>query len=236
MKIYYLIFVLFAINHSIYSQYLGGNGDGHIHQQLLGSISIFRGGDSSGYVTIESKTPSSIYKGGDTDGFAFTLIKNAMTFYRGTLKDGYGSDLSNSTSSLYIGGNGDGYKLTSKILRWIWTGQTNGNWNLASNWLNGTLPTLNSKVVIPSNALNFPTLVGGVLSIGQDPLSGDYVCKSLSIQQTASLFLDVNASLNNYGKLTVNGIIAIDNPVLGSFTNHNMGMLNIKANGLILFN
>ncbi|CAM1335026.1 PKD domain-containing protein [Tenacibaculum aestuariivivum] len=39
-----------------------------------------------------------------------------------------------------------------------WTGTTSNDWNTASNWSNNTVPSSNSRVIIPSGLSNYPTV------------------------------------------------------------------------------
>lgn len=56
-----------------------------------------------------------------------------------------------------------------------WTGATNTNWQNAANWSCGTLPDLNTDVIIPNGAPNMPVVNNNVS------------CKSLFIQPGATL-------------------------------------------------
>ena len=81
-----------------------------------------------------------------------------------------------------------------------WTGATNTDWNVTSNWSGSVIPTSGVNVVINSSAGNQPVISGTPAAL----------CNGLTIGSGASLIINegqaltVSGNLNNAGALTVN--------------------------------
>lgn len=216
--------------------YAGGAADGSGFNQSTLASSIFIGGDDHGYGFSQSPQTNSIFLSDEKDGYASAKQINSFSIFSGDLLDGYSTDIYTNSTSIYGGGINDGYNTKSSILRWVWTGATNSNWNINTNWSIGSIPTNNSKVVIPAHAPNYPLLIGGLLNIGPNQITGDYFCKNLTIRVGAQFNTNTDALLINNDKVQVEGILTISNPTLGSFTNVAGATLNIKSTGQVIFN
>ena len=87
-----------------------------------------------------------------------------------------------------------------------WIGNNSADWNDASNWCSGVVPTNATDVVIPSGVLNSPVVSTGTIAL----------CRNLTISSGATLTvqstrqLNVSGNLVNNGTLTVTGIITFD--------------------------
>ncbi len=75
----------------------------------------------------------------------------------------------------------------------IWRGCVSSDWNTASNWLTGSLPTDNDDVVIPSGTANNPVL------------STTAVANSVEVQSGASFTISSAGSLSINGSKTISG-------------------------------
>jgi len=84
-----------------------------------------------------------------------------------------------------------------------WTGNSNNNFNNASNWTSGVVPGVNDDVVIPSN---------GVVDI-----SGDLTVKSMSIAAGASIISDgsITGSISYTRNIPTTNWYLISSPVVG---------------------
>jgi hypothetical protein len=76
-----------------------------------------------------------------------------------------------------------------------WTGATSTDWNVASNWNSGAVPTSGLSVIIPSTS-NQPHITQSI--------SSPTVCNNLTIQSGAVLTIDPGKALTVYGTLTNN--------------------------------
>ncbi|MFY7670831.1 LamG-like jellyroll fold domain-containing protein [Tenacibaculum sp. MEBiC06402] len=66
----------------------------------------------------------------------------------------------------------------------IWTGATNNDWFLGSNWQGGTIPAVLSDVRIPAGLTNYPTILSGTSSL--------ILLNTLTIESGASLINNVS--------------------------------------------
>ena len=82
-----------------------------------------------------------------------------------------------------------------------WTGNTNANWNTASNWSLASVPTVNDDVIIGTSSTNPSISTTGA------------VCRQLSVATNATLTL-VNVSLTVAGNIQNNGTITTGTNVL----------------------
>ncbi|MBI9040830.1 PA14 domain-containing protein [Lutibacter sp.] len=82
-----------------------------------------------------------------------------------------------------------------------WTGSTNNNWNTATNWSCGTVPTMSTDVIIPSSLAsgNYPIIYSG------DPYGK---ANNIEIQNNSATTLEIR---DNYiqiaGTLLLNGVM-----------------------------
>ncbi|MBK6565637.1 MAG: hypothetical protein IPN49_06325 [Saprospiraceae bacterium] len=158
--------------------YKGGNDDGYDDLAFAEPdnpiLAIYKGGNDDGYDDLAFAEPDNpilaIYKGGNDDGYddlAFAEPDNPiLAIYKGGNDDGY-DDLAfaepdNPILAIYKGGNDDGYDFDSfeeclgSLVKW--RGTLSIDWHTAANWECGIQPTLTSDVVIPGNAVLFPTV------------------------------------------------------------------------------
>ena len=124
-----------------------------------------------------------------------------------------------------------------------WIGGTSADWNVASNWCGGVLPTSATDVVIPAGILFDPIISSATVAL----------CRNLTISSGATLTvnstrqIDVSGNLTNNGTLTVTGTInfngsttqTVSGSGFGSYTsvtvNNNSGAtpaLTIPSTGL----
>ena len=80
------------------------------------------------------------------------------------------------------------------VVGYTWSGATNTNWSLASNWQNSKLPSAGSNIIIPSGLANYPLL------------NGTTVLGNCSVQTGATLNLNsdtlvINDTLSGLGNL-----------------------------------
>ena len=168
------------------SLYNGGIGDGYSFDKLLNASlgiadSLYNGGDGNGFSTDtllngDISVADSLYNGGIGDGYSFDKLLNASlsiedSLYNGGNGNGFHTIIVTnvilySLDSLYNGGIGRGeiqlispninLGICSDSLRW------NGNisiaWGNPANWDCGTVPGINSIVIIPSAAVRYPTV------------------------------------------------------------------------------
>jgi hypothetical protein len=77
----------------------------------------------------------------------------------------------------------------------IWSGTTSTNWNVATNWLCGNIPTPNDNVTIPAGAPNYP-----VIGNGQSAS-----CFDISLVTGATVIVSGTGVFNLYGNITNTG-------------------------------
>jgi hypothetical protein len=73
----------------------------------------------------------------------------------------------------------------------IWSGTTNTNWNIATNWLCGNIPTSNDNVTIPTGLTNYPIIT-----------TGSAIANNISIAAGASVTVNAAGVFNLYGAIT----------------------------------
>ncbi|VAW27726.1 hypothetical protein MNBD_BACTEROID06-1497, partial [hydrothermal vent metagenome] len=111
-------------------------------------------------------------------------------------------------------GDNDGrirWQYTSLI---IWAGTTSSDWNDASNWVGGVIPTSSNDVQIPSGTPNSP-----VLSSGADGAAKDLTIlagATMEFAQSGGTVLNLSGSFINAGTFThTEGVLNVN----GSWTN-----------------
>jgi len=96
----------------------------------------------------------------------------------------------------------------------IWKGTVDGDWSDASNWSDGSLPTVSDSILIPNCTcpeVTFPIITSGSYSYPSLVLKSG---ASLSIGGSASLVIDLTAqssTMNNEGTITNDGTLTIAN-------------------------
>ena len=198
-----------------FGQFIGGSADGHDQSFAESAINIYAGASEDGYDLAEFNNSINIYKGGSEDGHTTSGFDNSI--------------------SIFVGGAKDGYASSSKFLSFVWTGNVDEAWDVAGNWLNGVIPDINSRVVIPSGATNFPAINTGLMSIGQNPNSGIYLCKQINILRGAEMTLTFKAFLENYGDIDIRGTVYILNTAIDAVQNLSGGKIDIRSGGRLEF-
>ncbi|CAL2087015.1 conserved protein of unknown function precursor containing a T9SS type A C-terminal secretion signal [Tenacibaculum sp. 190524A02b] len=108
-----------------------------------------------------------------------------------------------------------------------WSGNVNSNWNLAENWLGGTLPSITDRVLIPSTATNFPTInqaitvnnieiESGATLIANATVTGNAIYRKKLL--TSNWYLMASPLVRE----TIQGLIAKNSLARG--TNNNLGL------------
>jgi len=232
---YFFVVLFFAISQIGFSQFVGGNGDGHSSSIWHNSISIFAGNPGDGYDNGVFSHSFSVYFGSGEDGYSGAEYSNSISIYFGGENDGYANYNFSNPISIYAGGTEDGYGIGSQLFYFIWTGNVGTGWNVSGNWQTNVIPDISHRVFIPTGVPNFPAVNAGIISIGADPNSGLYLCKELNIQSGAEMTLRMNTFLENYGIMNINGDLFVRNKTLNSFRIFNEGRMNIKDGGRVLF-
>ena len=143
----------------------------------------------------------SLYNGGNGDGVSKNVTLNALlsqadSMYNGGQGNGFHSlVLTNTTlyllDSIYNGGTGRGdnqkvapaIKLSICTGVLVWNGNANINWDNPGNWDCGTVPGVNSIVIIPGGRPRYPTIFTNT------------VIKKLEMQPGASVTVFINRLL-----------------------------------------
>lgn len=166
--------------------YSGGNGNG-------------ASGVSS--VNISLSITDSLYNGGNGDGVTKNVLLNAVlsqadSMYKGGQGNGFHSIVLTNTTlnlldSIYNGGTGRGdnqkvapainLSICTDVL--VWNGNANINWDNPGNWDCGTVPGVNSIVIIPGGRPRYPTIFTNT------------VIKKLEMQPGASVTVFINRLL-----------------------------------------
>jgi hypothetical protein len=84
-----------------------------------------------------------------------------------------------------------------------WIGETSDDWNVASNWCGGALPTNATDVVIPAGVLFYPVVSSATVAL----------CRNLMISSGASLTINSTRQLNVSGNLVNNGTITVSGTI-----------------------
>ena len=165
--------------------YNGGNGNGFTKDTALSvslsvADSLYNGGNGNGFskdtaLNVSLSVADSLYNGGIGNGFSKDTVLNVSlgildSLYNGGIGNGFHSVVITNTSlylldSLYNGGPGRGELQTTGLANLgscsdilIWTGNTSVNWDNAGNWDCGTIPGVNSTVIIPSGKVRYPVI------------------------------------------------------------------------------
>jgi hypothetical protein len=120
----------------------------------------------------------------------------------------------------------DSFKIIKNTLDNQWTGNVNTNWNKASNWTEGVIPTLSQNVIIPSNASNMPVI------------DLPAICNDITLESNAQLIQNSNLTIKGkaYAKrdLTANQWHFISSPV-GDATGYTFSSSNPVNSGNTLY-
>ncbi len=207
----YIGLVTISTSTQLSGQFLGGSGDGFSIASLTSTLNIYTGGSKDGYATSQSESDLNVFAGGIRDGY---IIGNFLY-----------------DSSLFQGGNGDGHNEGNFILDFVWTGNVSGVWTESDNWNTNLVPDISRRVTIPRVFTNFPVLSGGLLSIGQDPFNGDYLCRNLTLQDNAIITLQSGTELLNFDSINIYGSVIVNNTSSDAVRNLGDGMIFIRKGG-----
>ncbi|MEI6754167.1 MAG: hypothetical protein WCK78_13495, partial [Paludibacter sp.] len=156
--------------------------------------------------------------GNGTKTFANNTITSANFSIASGAVANLGTGLTHTASNLYLGGTqqssstwgGTGsvadninttyFAASTGILSNLknWTGSTNTDWNVATNWSDGRIPTSTDNVIIP-NVTNKPT-IGAAAS-----------CKNITINASSSVSITGTNTLTIAGNWTNNGTFTANN-------------------------
>jgi len=214
MRILLTLVGLILISQESQAQFFGGTGDGYDQDVARNSRNVFHGGTS--------------------DGSDFATFKNERNIFKGGSQDGSDVDGYVNTRNIFVGGGQDGYTKADFTLDFVWTGMANSDWNNTANWSTNLIPTITRHVIIPASALRFPSLFENLISIGQNPNNGDYLCKSISINGDAELILKPSTRLENYGEMEIKGTIYVLNSALEAMQNLSGAQITIFNTGSLL--
>lgn len=220
----------------------GGKGQGYTLQTENSSFVnvLAQGGEGQGYsLSIFASTSENVLvKGGKGAGYILVELTDLGSFYLGGEGQGYTLSNINSTNELVIslGGPDDGYSMELNFSDFIWTGNEGPKWNNPANWNSVMVPDLNRKAIIPPVAKNWPVILSGVLAIGDNPNSGAYMAEELWIQNGAELTTDPDSSVENFGTITIDGLMTIQSTKANTFVNFPGSTLNILDIGILMLN
>jgi len=152
---------------------------------------------------------------------------NTAGYYTVTLiaTNGFGSDPETKTNYILAGTAGN------------WTGNTNTNWNLNTNWENLLVPTSIDNVTIPASAPNWPTYTGDFelgtqcLDVTMEGSSEMTVTGNMVIASGRSFSCNGNNILNVGGQWTDNGSFT---PGTGTVNFYGTTASDISAGGSAL--
>lgn len=224
-----------------------GTGFGNIAGYFFSPVYYFSGGISDGFSSLFSGQAQigdhSVYSsGGGGDGFNELAYAGAIYYpvsCRGGSADGFSFLASAFT---YIGpafhcyggedDGGSGLALPATYFgRGIWLGAASSAWTVPANWSFGYVPDLSVNVLIPPGKPHYPLILQGNLSVNST--SGDSFCKSLMLQQGATLtnssglFIDGEVSIyGHYQADDPNNRLVVINPG-GNLHLFSPGVMNI---------
>ncbi|QOW10582.1 T9SS type A sorting domain-containing protein [Kaistella flava (ex Peng et al. 2021)] len=109
---------------------------------------------------------------------------------------GYGGNINttyftNATGKISVG--------TASCTAGAWTGYTSTDWNTASNWCSGAVPTAGTNVVIPAGVSHMPTITN-VNAVANNVTINDDA--TLTLSNSATSFLNIKGDFINNGILT----------------------------------
>ncbi len=118
------------------------------------------------------------------------VVQNTGTSYGGTGTSG------STINSTYFAATSGKITVGTVCTTGVWVGTTSADWNTASNWCNGTLPTAATAVTINSGG-NQPTI------------SGSAFCNGITINTGATLTVSATGTLAVSGAITKNGTLTL---------------------------
>ena len=156
----YICFMSCLFSAAAWSQYLGGNSNGFTNivnntVDLSFTDSLFNGGNANGFSVSNSYLlilglQDSVFKGGSNNGFnssqALVLLGKGDSLYNGGNGKG-------ETMLVVTGAN---LAICSDTL--YWNGNANTQWNNPANWDCGSIPGINSIVIIEAGKPHYPII------------------------------------------------------------------------------
>lgn len=121
-----------------------------------------------------------------------TLISDEVTGSNGAITNN-GTLVTKTNNSGTIGGTGATILSNGGITSFIWTGNTDTNWETTSNWLGGTFPNAATADVVINKVSNQPTISANSVAV-----------KSLAFASGASLTINNTLTINDDFSLTSN--------------------------------
>lgn len=250
-KIYIILLITLSIK--LHSQFVGGHGSGHAEEILVSENESNHGSAKSGYnlntlyadnyYTLgNSKSGYGSYTfleniintiGSSNSGYSSNLINSNALYAIGGASGGYRTAVLNTASFAFKGGESSGYKKTNQIRDFIWTGSIGTGWNIEENWNINAIPRIRNNVIIPAGLVNYPKLNSGLFTIGQNKNEGLYFCKSIFIEEGASITLRVNNFLENYNSIVIDGELQVLSEINPSILNGSHGSIMINTGGIL---
>ena len=252
------LFALFALSQPSYI-YEGGLGGGTSTQETT-SVDpyYYEGNHGGGFILSKFESVNTyLYKGDFGEGYSSLKTQNVFPFffesgfgegyvaakstpanatlYEGGFYSGYNSSKAvYDGTNFYEGENGEGYTLATKCEDFIWTGTVGTGWGVAENWNFTLVPDINRPVIIPAGAPNYPNVNAGILAIGDNPNSGEFVCKSIWIQEDGELITRINNFVENYGSIQIDGIMRVRNSAPNALWNLENGIIRVSPTGALI--
>ncbi len=217
-----------------FTQFFGGVKDGYNMASYINPTNIYVGGFKDGHSVSTYTSNTNIFAGGNKDGHAVSSATSSTNIYTGGNKDGHTATLFTNSTNIWAGGDKDGYASVTEKKEFIWTGAIGDGWNVAGNWNDGFIPTINSPVIIPGGVPNFPKINAGIMSIGADLNGGLFLCEDIIIQEDAELTFRVNAFLENAGSMIIHGTVYGLNGDPLAIQNLSGGKITIKSTGSLI--
>ncbi|MEM9546501.1 MAG: hypothetical protein AAGA77_11050 [Bacteroidota bacterium] len=221
-----------------YYFYEGANGGGFASSLINGTnVYLYRGGNNDGFTSTQMNAVNVyLFRGGNSDGFISELYASENLYlYHGGENDGYTTNADSYEGvNFYEGDVGQGYVMTIKCADFIWTGTVGTGWGVEENWNYNLVPDINRPVIIPSGAPNYPNVNEGILSIGKNPNSGEFVCKSIWVQSGGELFTRINNFVENYGEILIDGNMRVRNSAPNAIQNIDGGKITIGNGGALV--
>ncbi len=173
-------FLQLAVNNqnTLPNIYAGAANDGFVQAAVLNQntlTNIYTGSSNDGFhqiAILNQNTLPNIYTGGSNDGHHQTSIINQNilpNIYAGGSNDGFHQITilnQNTLPNIYTGSSNDGFTSTIAVGQnslcdgdiAIWNGSVSIAWENPANWDCGTLPGINSNVIIPPGLTRYPTV------------------------------------------------------------------------------
>ncbi len=220
----FLVFLLTVVL-PLHAQFLGGNGDGSAslkHVAILNSQPDYcSGGDGNGYTQ---------------SGFTGAMF-NSSAYCSGGHGDGssqavFGPLCLVDQTPWCSGGNGNGYVLAGTSFNLgtgMWKGLVSSDWSAPLNWTNSHIPDVTNDVIIPPFCPNYPSLPGGLLSIGSN--TGTFRCRNMIIEEGAQVSSMGNTEIA--GLFSVVGQYVATSNAINSQIILESGHLAIEPYGLV---